>query len=134
MEGETDDGATGRTIRVLVVDDHELVADSLVRVLSLEDDLVSRWASPRRWPGRGSWWRSRRPDVVLLDQELPDGHGVDAIGDLLAAHPEVQVVMLTASTSESVLGDGDGGRCGRVRLQDQRPRRARRRGPGGLAR
>ena len=102
MEGETDDGATGRTIRVLVVDDHELVADSLVRVLSLEDDLVTVGVAPTLARAR-QLVALERPDVVLLDQELPDGHGVDAIGDLLAAHPEVQVVMLTASTSENVL-------------------------------
>lgn len=89
-------------IRVLVVDDHELVADSLVRVLSEEADLevvgfAHTLAIARQVVA------STNPDVVLLDQEMPDGSGADAIPTLLAAHPHIHVVMLTASTSDQVL-------------------------------
>ena len=96
---EIDDGGL---IRVAIVDDHELVSDSLVRVLSLEDDIdvVGVAASVAR---AKSLVGAERPDVVLLDQELPDGSGVEAIGGLIALHPDVQVVMLTASTSDQVL-------------------------------
>ena len=45
-----------------------------------------------------------RPDVVLLDHALPDGDGADAVRPLLDAHPGLHVVMLTASTSDRVLG------------------------------
>lgn len=89
-------------IRVLVVDDHELVADSLVRVLTLEADLVPVGIASTLSRAR-EMVRSTRPDVVLLDQEMPDGLGTDCIGGLRAAHPEVQIVMLTASTSDQVL-------------------------------
>jgi len=89
-------------IRVLVVDDHELVADSLVRVLSLEDDLEPVGIAPTIARAR-EMVASTRPDVVLLDQELPDGPGTDSIGAMRAHHPEVQIVMLTASTSDQVL-------------------------------
>jgi DNA-binding NarL/FixJ family response regulator len=101
-DGAIDEAASAPTIRVLVVDDHELVADSLVRVLSLEPDLETVGIAPTLSRAR-QLVALERPDVVLLDQELPDGHGVESIGDLLAAHPEVQIVMLTASTSENVL-------------------------------
>jgi len=89
-------------IRVLVVDDHALVADSLVRVLSEEADLevvgVAHTLTSARQLVTGT-----NPDVVLLDQELPDGSGADAIGAMLAAHPDIHVVMLTASNSDQVL-------------------------------
>ena len=74
MEGETDDGATGRTIRVLVVDDHELVADSLVRVLSLEDDLVPVGIAPTLARAR-RWWRSSGPTWCSSTTSCPTGTG-----------------------------------------------------------
>lgn len=87
---------------MLVVDDHALVADSLVRVLSEEADLEVVGVAPTLARAR-ELLMSTRPDVVLLDQELPDGSGSDAVAALLTARPETQIVMLTASTSDQVL-------------------------------
>ena len=76
------------------------------------------------------------PDVLLLDHRLPDGDGVEAIDGLRASHPEVQVVVLTASGGDNVLVQRHRERRRRVRLQDQRRGRrdlgrARRGGRGG---
>lgn len=96
-----DEPATG-PVRVLVVDDHEVLATSLARVLDDEPDLVSVGVA-------GTLARARAmipttaPDVILLDHRLPDGDGVEAIGELRALRPSVQVVVLTASTADHVL-------------------------------
>ncbi|MCW2867260.1 MAG: response regulator transcription factor [Marmoricola sp.] len=88
--------------RVLVVDDHEILAASLRSVLDAEPDLQCVGTA-------GSLERARTlvprtaPDVLLLDHRLPDGDGVSAIGELRALRPSLQVVVLTASTADSVL-------------------------------
>jgi DNA-binding NarL/FixJ family response regulator len=47
--------------------------------------------------------RRHRPDVVLMDYELPDGSGIDAAATILSERRATQVVMLTGSTNEAVL-------------------------------
>ncbi|WP_343907598.1 response regulator transcription factor [Nocardioides aquiterrae] len=89
-------------IRVLLVEDHEVLATSLAMVLDREPDLdtvgvAATLAAARRL------LVSARPDVVLLDHRLPDGDGVAAIPELLELRPEARVVVLTASTADRVL-------------------------------
>ncbi len=91
-------------IRVLVVDDHPIVRQGLVSVLGDEEDLevVGEAGS-----GREAIALTPRlqPDVVLLDLEMPDVDGVEAIPLLLAARPGVEVLVFTAyDTDERVLG------------------------------
>ena len=89
-------------IRVLVVDDHEVLAGSLAHALGDEDDIVPVGVA-------GSLARAKEliptttPDVILLDHRLPDGTGVDAIGELRELRPSVAVVVLTASPAEQVM-------------------------------
>jgi DNA-binding NarL/FixJ family response regulator len=89
------------TIRVLVVDDHPIVRQGLVTVLSDEADLEVVGEA-----GSGHDALARvlrvRPDVVLLDLELGDVDGVDLIAQLSA---DAAVLVFTAyDTDERVLG------------------------------
>ncbi|MGH2347919.1 MAG: response regulator [bacterium] len=91
-------------IRILVVDDHPVVREGLVA--TLEDDpefaVVGAAASAE---DALPLTRSQRPDVILLDLELPGMDGIQAIPALTAAHPEARIVILTAyDTDERVLG------------------------------
>lgn len=91
-------------IRILVVDDHPIVRQGLVSVLSDEEDLevVGEGGSGREAVALVA---RLRPDVVLLDLEMEDGDGVEAIPRLKAAHPGVEVLVFTAyDTDERVLG------------------------------
>ena len=91
-------------IRVLVVDDHPVVRQGLVGVLSDEADLevVGQVGSGREAVSQAA---RLRPDVVLLDLEMDDLDGVEAIPQLRAAHPAVQILVFTAyDTDERVLG------------------------------
>lgn len=97
-----DDETGGREIRVLVVDDHEVVAASLRMVLDAEPDLSTVGHAATLGEAR-SLVSATRPDVILLDHRLPDGDGVAAIAGLRALHPAVQVVVLTASEADHVL-------------------------------
>ena len=91
-------------IRVLVADDHPIVRQGLVGVLSDEDDLevVGEAGSGREAVAAAA---RLRPDVVLLDLEMDDVDGVEAIPQLRSVHPSVEVLVFTAyDTDERVLG------------------------------
>jgi DNA-binding NarL/FixJ family response regulator len=91
-------------IRVLVVDDHPIVRQGLVGVLSDEADLevVGEAGSGRE---ALALVPRLRPDVVLLDLEMPELDGVAAIPQLKAAYPATEVLVFTAyDTDDRVLG------------------------------
>jgi DNA-binding NarL/FixJ family response regulator len=99
-------------IRVLVVDDHPIVRQGLVGVLSDEADLevVGETGSAREAIALVA---RLRPDVVLLDLEMPELDGVEAIPQLKAAYPPVEILVFTAyDTDERVLGAIRGGARG----------------------
>ncbi len=81
-------------IRVLVVDDHRMFAESLVRVLGDEPDIevtgvaVSAADATAQLPGAHA-------DVCVLDYQLPDRDGAATIGELRRLVPGLRVVMLT---------------------------------------
>jgi DNA-binding NarL/FixJ family response regulator len=89
-------------IRVLIVDDHEVLASSLAKTLDTEPDLrsVGVAGSLER---AAELIRTSAPDVLLLDHRLPDGDGVAAIGRLRELRPSMAVIVLTASPSEHLM-------------------------------
>lgn len=91
-------------IRVMVVDDHPIVRQGLVSVLSDADDLDVVGEASSAVEALAKVGRLR-PDVLLLDLEMPDVDGVAAIPQLLATLPGVQILVFTAyDTDERVLG------------------------------
>ena len=102
MASDPPGGAPPATVRVLVVDDHQMFADSLAHALESEPDLrivgqATSLSEARRLIA------SAAPDVVLLDHRLPDGDGVAAIADLHGIRPTAKIVVLTATASDRVL-------------------------------
>jgi two-component system response regulator DesR len=85
---------TGRTIRVLLADDQHLVRGALAALLSLEPD-VEVVAEVGRGDAVVETARRARPDVALLDIEMPGLDGLAATAALRTELPEVRVLMLT---------------------------------------
>lgn len=88
-------------IRVLVVDDHLLVAEGLVHLLEAEPDMVVVGIAGTA-DEAVRLAQSRAADVVLMDYELPDADGTEATRRIRARCPQTKVVMLTAFTEEAI--------------------------------
>lgn len=91
-----------RTIRVLVVDDHQMFSEGMVRMLSDHDEIFVVGVAGTVEEAVASA-RLHAPDVVLMDYELPDGDGVQATERVKKENPDVKVVMVTSHTDEGVL-------------------------------
>jgi DNA-binding NarL/FixJ family response regulator len=82
------------SVRVLVVDDDDLMRAGLQGVLSADPDIeIAGEASD----GREAIYRTRllKPDIVLMDVRMPGLDGIAATRELLASFPDVRVVILT---------------------------------------
>lgn len=94
--------SVGRTqLRVLVVDDHQMFAESVARILGDEPDLEVVGTVGNAEDARLAA-ADAQPDVVLLDFGLPDLDGASAARVLREAHPNVQIVMLTGQIDDGV--------------------------------
>jgi DNA-binding NarL/FixJ family response regulator len=92
------------TIRILLADDHPVVRDGLAAMLATQPDFAV--AGEAGTGAEAVEIAARlRPDVVLMDLEMPVLDGIEAIRRLRAAVPSVQVVVLTAfDTDERIVG------------------------------
>jgi two-component system, NarL family, response regulator NreC len=87
-------GAEGSTIRVVIADDHAVVRRGLRQVLDSEQGIeVSAEASDL--DGARRYVRGHRPDVLVLDLNLPEGLSLDAIPEIRSEFPDTQIVVLT---------------------------------------
>lgn len=86
----------------MIVDDHELFARSVARLLGDEPDL-DVVAVETRVAGLEDRAREHRPDVALVDWHLPDGTGGAAIDHLRSGSPGVRTIVLTGEHDTAVV-------------------------------
>jgi DNA-binding NarL/FixJ family response regulator len=99
-------------IRVLVVDDHRMVADGLALTLSRDPDITVVGVGTTMAEGV-RLALEQRPEVVLMDYFLPDGTGAAAAAQIREHVPEVAIVILTANgDDDALLAAVDSGACG----------------------
>jgi DNA-binding NarL/FixJ family response regulator len=93
------EGRAKAQIRVLVIDDHDLFRAGLASVLTSQNGIeVVAQASGGRAGVRLA--AELRPDVVLMDQRMPDLDGPAATQQILARNPDVRVLALTVASDE----------------------------------
>lgn len=96
------DPGSERPLRILVVDDHEVVRQGLTTLLGRRDEfevvaeagtVAEALAAARRFV----------PDLVVMDVRLPDGSGIEACRDIRSEFPAIKVVMLTSYPDEEAV-------------------------------
>ena len=105
-------------IRVLIVDDHRMFADSLARLLR-DDAGIDVLGVATNGVDTIDMCARLHPNVVLVDYQLPDTNGASLAADLKAADPTVMVVMLTASNDDRVLLDAIDAGCSGFLTKDR---------------
>lgn len=85
------------TIKIIVADDHKLFRQGLIGLMHAHDDLVEVIGEASSGSEAVKLAHQLRPDVILMDIQMPDGDGLKATREIRQAHPEIAVVMLTAS-------------------------------------
>jgi DNA-binding NarL/FixJ family response regulator len=95
-------GTASVKIGVLIVDDHAIFAHSLVRLLGSDGRLVVLGTADSVASAIATSVELK-PDVVLMDFELPDGDGAQATKLIKGLLPDVQVIMLTARSDDQAI-------------------------------
>jgi DNA-binding NarL/FixJ family response regulator len=81
-------------IRILAVDDHPIVRQAITGLVGIQPDmtLVAEAANGREAIQR---FRAHRPDVTLMDIQMPEMNGLDALIAIRTEFPDARVIMLT---------------------------------------
>jgi two-component system response regulator DevR len=89
-------------LRVMLVDDHEIVRDGIRAMLESQDDIVVTSEAGTVRDAIDEAARTR-PDVIVMDVRLSDGSGIEATREIRAARPATKVLMLTSFADDEAL-------------------------------
>ena len=81
-------------IRILIVDDHPVVRQGIAALIANESDM-SRIGEAATGREALQQFRAHRPDVTLMDLQMPEMSGLDAITAIRAEFPEARIIVLT---------------------------------------
>jgi DNA-binding NarL/FixJ family response regulator len=81
-------------IRVLTVDDHPLLRDGIAALIGSEEDMELTGEASNGREGL-DLCRKLRPDVTLMDLQMPEMNGIDAIGAIRSEFPDARIIVLT---------------------------------------
>jgi DNA-binding NarL/FixJ family response regulator len=85
---------TGEPLRILIVEDHPLYRKGLRQLVNAVDGFAVAGEAADGRAGVAMAF-DLRPDVVLMDLQLPEQGGIAAIREIVAAHPEIRILVVT---------------------------------------
>lgn len=90
------------TIRIFVLDDHELVRTGLQTLLECQEDMevVGQAATAQQGLEQIA---ALQPDVAILDVRLPDGSGIEVCREIRSTYPQIACLMLTSYADDEAL-------------------------------
>ena len=81
-------------IRLLTVDDHPIVRDGIARLIATQPDM-EMVAEASDGQEAVEQFRKHQPDVTLMDLQMPNMNGMDAVGSIRGEFPEARIIVLT---------------------------------------
>ncbi|MGC8635034.1 MAG: response regulator [Candidatus Limnocylindrales bacterium] len=96
------EGTTTRPLRLLVVDDHEVVRQGLVSLLERREgfQVVAQAGTVAEAIEAAHKYQ---PDLIVMDVRLPDGSGIEACREIRSEQPQTRVVILTSYPDEEAV-------------------------------
>ena len=87
-------------IRILCVDDHPIVRQGIAGLVGVQPDmeLVAEASNGREAIDQ---YRTNRPDVTLMDLQMPEMGGIDAIGAIRGEFPDARIIVLTTYAGDA---------------------------------
>jgi DNA-binding NarL/FixJ family response regulator len=86
-------------IRILTVDDHRLIRQGIAGLVAVESDMrvVAEAANGREALQQ---FRAHRPDITLMDLQMPEMNGLDSISAIRGEYPEARIIVLTTYSGD----------------------------------
>lgn len=84
------------TMRIAVVDDHSIMRAVYRSLIDDSPELEMAWSASTVDEARLHIERDEIPDIIIMDVTLPDGTGYDLVREILAVHPKVPILMVSA--------------------------------------
>jgi DNA-binding NarL/FixJ family response regulator len=90
---------SSKSIRILAVDDHALLRSGIAALLATQADmtLIAEASNGKEAIEK---FRAHRPDVTLMDLQMPEMNGLDATMAILREFPEARIIVLTTYTRD----------------------------------
>jgi DNA-binding NarL/FixJ family response regulator len=85
---------TAATIRLLAVDDHAMLREGIAAIVSSEPD-ITIVGEATNGQEAVEQYRRLRPDIMLIDLQMPVMSGLDAIAAIREEHPSARIIVLT---------------------------------------
>ena len=89
-------------LKVMLVDDHEVVRQGLRALLEAEED-IEVVTEADSGPAAVSLASAHQPDIVVMDVRMPEGSGIEACRAIRDERPDTQVIMLTSFSDDEAL-------------------------------
>jgi DNA-binding NarL/FixJ family response regulator len=89
-------------IKVLIIDDHQMILEGIHSLLQEEKDI--EWMGSAKLPGElMTFLKNGQPDVLLMDINLPQKSGLDLCKEVKEKYPAIQIIGLSTSDQVSVI-------------------------------
>ena len=87
-------------IRILTVDDHPLLREGIAAIVGSEPDMIVV-AEAANGSEAVQQFRTHRPDVTLMDIQMPLLNGIEAIAEVRKHHPQARIIVLTTYSGDA---------------------------------
>lgn len=88
------------SIRILTVDDHPMLREGIAAVLASEQDMILVAEASNGREGIEQF-RTHHPDITLMDVQMPEVNGIDAIVKIREEFPDARIIVLTTYTGDA---------------------------------